>query len=311
MSEWKIKGAVDAEESKSAQEQEQAVLDKAVEEGDIAPESAGKNEDEVPVINLDEVNKQDEPVKEEKAIGGQEEAVSTPEEDTEVEDTPLELVTDEEEVQAQPQDDSPKVDQSAAERNAPPEIELPENVDKLVKFMQETGGTVEDYVNLNRDISAYEDGDILREYYKQAKPWDTQDITEYMEDQFTYDDDDDPREIRSKKRAFKEELYNAKEYLKGNKEKYYADLKLRKQDDIPKEYQEALKYYGEYKQSAESNKQHTQAFLQKTDKVFSESFKGFDFQVGDNKYRYKVPNVSETKTQQSDINNFVSKFVGG
>merc|ERR1712127_192912 len=105
-------------------------------------------------------------------------------------------------------------------------------------------------------------------------------------------------------------LYNAKEYLKGNKEKYYADLKLRKQNDIPQEYQEALKYYGDYKQSAESNKQHTQVFLQKTDKVFSESFKGFDFQVGDNKYRYKIPNISETKNQQSDINNFVNKFVG-
>lgn len=227
MSEWKIKGAVDSEETKSAQEQEQAVLDTAVEKGEIAPESAGKNEDEVPVINLDEVTKQDEPVKEEKAIEGQEEVVSTPEEDTEVEDTPLELVTDEEEVQ--PQDDSPKVDQRAAERNAQPEIELPENVDKLVKFMQETGGTVEDYVNLNRDISAYEDGDVLREYYKQAKPWDSQDINEYMEDQFTYDDDDDPREIRSKKRAFKEELFNARKYLEGNKEKYYADLKLSQQ----------------------------------------------------------------------------------
>lgn len=307
MSEWKIKGAVDAEESKSAQEQEQAVLDKAVEEGDIAPESAGKNEDEVPVINLDKINEVTESSEEtEKETETAEEA--TPVEDTEVEDTPLELITEEEEPVVQV--DTPKVDQRAAEANEKPQIELPENVDKLVKFMQETGGTVEDYVNLNRDISAYEDGDVLREYYKQAKPWDTQDITEYMEDQFTYDDDDDPREIRSKKRAFKEELYNAREYLKGNKEKYYADLKLRKQDDIPKEYQEALEYYGEYKQSAESNKQHTQAFLQKTDKVFSESFKGFDFQVGDNKYRYKVPNISETKTQQSDINNFVSKFVG-
>ena len=308
MSEWKIKGAVDSEETKSAQEQEQAVLDTAVEKGEIAPESAGKNEDEVPVINLDEVNKQDEPVKEEKAIGGQEEAVSTPEEDTEVEDTPLELVTDEEEVQ--PQDDSPKVDQRAAERNAQPEIELPENVDKLVKFMQETGGTVEDYVNLNRDISAYEDGDVLREYYKQAKPWDSQDINEYMEDQFTYDDDDDPREIRSKKRAFKEELFNARKYLEGNKEKYYADLKLSQQKDIPQEYQEALQYYDTYKQNTESSAQLTQTFLQKTDQVFSESFKGFDFQVGDNKYRYKVSNVADTKDQQSDINNFVSKFLG-
>ena len=74
MSEWKIKGAVEGEETKSAQEQEQAVLDKAVEKGDIAPEAAGKETDDVPKINLDEVNKQDEPVKEEKATGGQEEA---------------------------------------------------------------------------------------------------------------------------------------------------------------------------------------------------------------------------------------------
>jgi hypothetical protein len=308
MSEWKIKGAVDSEETKSAQEQEQAVLDTAVEKGEITPESAGKNEEEVPVINLDEVNKQDEPVKEEETI--ETEVATTPEEDTEVEDTPLELVTDEEEVQTQPQDDSPKVDQSAAERNAPPEIELPENVDKLVKFMQETGGTVEDYVNLNRDISAYEDGDVLREYYKQAKPWDSQDINEYMEDQFTYDDDDDPREIRSKKRAFKEELFNARKYLEGNKEKYYADLKLSQQRDIPQEYQEALQYYDTYKQNTESSAQLTQTFLQKTDQVFSESFKGFDFQVGDNKYRYKVSNVADTRDQQSDINNFVSKFLG-
>ena len=150
MSEWKIKGAVDAEESKSAQEQEQAVLDTAVEKGEIAPESAGKNEDEVPVINLDEVNKAAEPVEEEKETV-ETEVEPTPEEDTEVEDTPLELVTDEEEVQ--PQDNSPKVDQKAAERNAQPEIELPENVDKLVKFMQETGGTVEDYVNLKKERS--------------------------------------------------------------------------------------------------------------------------------------------------------------
>ena len=308
MSEWKIKGAVDSEETKSAQEQEQAVLDTAVEKGEITPESAGKNEDEVPVINLDEVNKQDEPVKEEETI--ETEVATTPEKDTEVEDTPLELVTDEEEAQTQPQDDSPKVDQSAAERNALPEIELPENVDKLVKFMQETGGTVEDYVNLNRDISAYEDGDVLREYYKQAKPWDSQDINEYMEDQFTYDDDDDPREIRSKKRAFKEELFNARKYLEGNKEKYYADLKLSQQRDIPQEYKEALQYYDTYKQNTESSAQLTQTFLQKTDQVFSESFKGFDFQVGDNKYRYKVSNVADTRDQQSDINNFVSKFLG-
>ena len=193
---------------------------------------------------------------------------------------------------------------------AQPQVELPENVDKLLTFMEETGGTLEDYVNLNRDIAAYDDGQILREYYKQAKPWDRQDIDEYMEDQFSFDDDDDPREIRSKKRAFKEELFNARKFLEGNKEKYYADLKLRKQQDIPQEYQEAFTHYNEYQQGVELNKQQTDAFLQKTNNVFGENFKGFDFQVGDNKYRYKVNNVADTKTQQSDINNFVSKFIG-
>jgi hypothetical protein len=131
-----------------------------------------------------------------------------------------------------------------------------------------------------------------------------------MEDNFSYsEEEDDPREIRSKKRAFKEELFNAKKFLEGNKEKYYADLKLKKQTDVPQEYQEALEYYNTYQQNAESSKQLTESFLQKTDNVFSQDFKGFDFQVGNNKYRYKVNNVNDTKTQQSDINNFVKPFL--
>ena len=317
MSEWKIKGAVDGEETKSAQEQEQAVLDTAVEKGEISPESAGKNEDEVPVINLDEVNKVVEPVEEEENTetiteeNVKTEVALTSEQNTEVETTPLELITEEEVEEAKLE--KPKVDENATRVNEQPQqpkVELPENVDKLLTFMEETGGTLEDYVNLNRDISAYDDGQVLREYYNQAKPWDSQDINEYMEDQFSFDEDDDPREIRSKKRAFKEELFNARKFLEGNKEKYYADLKLRKQQDIPQEYQEAFTYYNEYQQSVELNKQQTETFLQKTDNVFGENFKGFDFQVGDNKYRYKVNNVADTKTQQSDINNFVSKFIG-
>jgi len=158
-------------------------------------------------------------------------------EETKDQNSPLELITEEEaeEIKAE----KPKVDENAAKVNEPPQqpqVELPENVDKLLTFMEETGGTLEDYVNLNRDISAYDDGQVLREYYKQAKPWDGQEIDEYMEDNFSFDEDDDPREIRSKKRAFKEELFNARKFLEGNKEKYYADLKLRKQQDIPKEY---------------------------------------------------------------------------
>ena len=326
MAEWKIKGAAEDVEQKSAQEQEQAVLDKAVEEGKIEPEAAGKEADEVPKINLDELNKKEDTAQEQEAEEvpvedvpkENKEAEQKPQkqaeaEETEKQDSPLELIKDEEEVV---EADQPKVDERAAKVNeqpkpAEPEVVLPENVDKLVKFMEETGGSVEDFVLLNRDLSKYNDGDLLREYYKQSKPWDTQEISEYMEDNFSYsEEEDDPREIRSKKRAFKEELFNAKKFLEGNKEKYYADLKLKKQTDIPQEYQEALEHYNTYQQNAESSKQLTESFLQKTDSVFSQDFKGFDFQVGDNKYRYKVNNINDTKTQQSDINNFVKQFLG-
>jgi len=324
MAEWKIKGAAEDVEQKSAQEQEQAVLDKAVEEGKIEPEAAGKEVDEVPKINLDELNKEKDAVQEREAEGvpvedapgdskevEQEVQEQTEAKETEKQDSPLELIKDEEAVET----NQPKVDERAAQVNeqpkpAEPEVVLPENVDKLVKFMEETGGSVEDFVLLNRDLSKYNDGDLLREYYKQSKPWDSQEVSEYMEDNFSYEEDDDPREIRSKKRAFKEELFNAKKFLEGNKEKYYADLKLKKQTDIPQEYQEALEYYNTYQQNAESSKQLTESFLQKTDNVFNQDFKGFDFQVGNNKYRYKVNNVNDTKTQQSDINNFVKPFLG-
>ena len=325
MAEWKIKGAVEDIEQKSAQEQEQAVLDKAVEEGKIEPEAAGKEVDEVPKINLDELNKEKDAVQEreteevpvEDAPGDSKEVEQEVQEQTETkeaeeQDSPLELVEDEEKTV---ETNQPSVDERAAQVNeqpkpAEPEVVLPENVEKLVKFMEETGGSVEDFVLLNRDLSKYNDGDLLREYYKQSKPWDSQEVSEYMEDNFSYDEDDDPREIRSKKRAFKEELFNAKKFLEGNKEKYYADLKLKKQTDVPQEYKEALEYYNTYQQNAESSKQLTESFLQKTDDVFSQDFKGFDFQVGNNKYRYKVNNVNDTKTQQSDINNFVKQFLG-
>tara|TARA_R110002124_G_scaffold257464_1_gene423245 strand:+ start:182 stop:1357 length:1176 start_codon:yes stop_codon:yes gene_type:complete len=310
MSEWTIKGAVEGEET-SETSREQEVLDKAVESGDIAPEAAGVSNDEVPKIVLDDSGQLKDVTPSETPEEATEPTVE-PEiknEETEVveDDSPLELVNDEEEVS------EPKaVVEEAIEpvQNVVPQIELPENVDKLVKFMEETGGSVEDYVLLNRDLEAYDDGSLLREYYKQSKPWDGKEVDEYMEDNFSYDDDDDPRDIRSKKRAFKEELHNAKRFLEGNKEKYYADIKLNKQNDIPQEYQQAFSAQTEYQKSAESTKKATESFLQKTSDVFNEDFKGFDFQVGSDKYRFKVGNPAEVKTQQSDINNFVGDFLG-
>lgn len=299
MAKWEIKGVVD-EEPKTTQETEQAVLDNAVEKGEITPEAAGQETEDVPVVNLD----QDPPAVEasEEATGEEAEAATTEESDN----GPLELVTDEpveESVETQ-------VEEEVAPAVETPQIQLPENVDKLVKFMEETGGSIEDYINLNRNLDDINDGQLLREYYKQSKPWDSQEIEEYLEDNFSYDEElDDPRDVRAKKRAFKEELFNAKRFLEGSKEKYYADLKLKRQQEVPTEYQEAFERYNEYQNRVEENQKAAQVFLKKTDEVFNNNFKGFDFQVGDNKYRFKVSNVEQTKKSQSDINNFINDFL--
>ena len=319
MAKWTVKGIVD-DEPKSKQETEQAVLDKAVEKGDIEPESAGQ-EPEVPKINLDELNKTEDAVQERKTeeipVGNKSEASEEVVEEVQEQsnESPLELIQDEEpekEVTEQP-----KVDQQAADINKQPEpvqqteqVQLPNGVDKLLKFMEDTGGSLEDYVKMNRDVSQLPDGEVLREYYAQSKPWDQTDINEYMEDQFTFDEElDDPRDIRAKKRAFKEELYNARKFFETNKEKYYADLKLSRTQEIPQEYQEAYSNYNNYKQELDANQQLSKVFLDRTEKVFSDDFKGFDFQVGDNKFRYKVANVSETKKMQADISNFVKPYM--
>lgn len=322
MAKWTVKGVVD-DEPKTKQETEQAVLDKAVEKGEIEPEAAGKESEETPKIDLDAVQKQstdevpvrDEPTTSEKV---QEENIENKDEDTSGEtqedESPIEIVNEEETPQV---NDQPKVDQRAAEINEQPQpveqtpqVELPENIDKLIKFMDETGGTLEDYVNMNRDVSDLSDGELLRQYYSQSKPWDSQEINEYMEDNFSYDEEEDePRDIRSKKRAFKEELHNARKFFNNHKEKYYADLKLNRQKEIPQDYQEAYNAYGEYTKEQELNKQLNQVFLERTDSVFNDDFRGFDFQVGDNKYRYKVNNVNETKRLQSDISNFIKPFM--
>jgi len=304
MSEWKIKGAVEGTEQKTAQQEEQAVLDQAVEKGDITPEAAGQETEETPKINLNDLNKEEEPVKEEAPV-------EEIEEDLADEDSPLELIEDEPEQAEEEVKEEPIVQEQVEKPvQETPSVNLPENVDKLVEFMEETGGSLEDYVRLNMDLDKLPDGDLLREYYRQSKPWDSKEIEEFLEDNFSYDEEnDDQRTIRARKRAFKEEIYNAKKFLQSNREKYYADLKLNKQQDIPTEYQEAFEQYNNYKESQEANQQLTQTFLKKTEDVFNNDFKGFDFQVGSNKYRFKVNNAAETKTAQSDIANFIGNYL--
>ena len=240
--------------------------------------------------------------------------------DSTAEEQVLELVQDEETVE-EPQTLADKIkdipnklkEQEESVNNNQEVNELPENINKLVEFMKETGGTLEDYVNLNKDYDGMEEMDILREHYRQTKPHLSEDeISFLMEDSFAYDEEvDDERDIKRKKLALKESIAEAKSNLTSLKSKYYDDLKL--SSKLTPEQREAVEFYNTYKQEQDSTQKVAQqqraVFEEKTNQLFSENFKGFEYKVGDNKYRFNVKDVNSVKESQADINSLVSKFV--
>ena len=188
---------------------------------------------------------------------------------------------------------------------------LPENIEKVVDFMKETGGTLEDYVRLNADYSNVDNDTLLREYYKQAKSHlDSEEINFMIEDNFSYDEEvDEEREVRKKKLAYKEEVAKAKGHLEGLKSQYYEEIKLR--PGTTQDQQKAMDFFNRYNEEQNTAQQQHNDFKSNTDKYFSEEFKGFDFTIGEKKFRYGVKNPSEVGTKQSNITNTVKKFLDG
>ena len=190
---------------------------------------------------------------------------------------------------------------------------LPENIQKLVDFMEETGGDINDYVKLNQDYSKLNDNDVLHEYYKQTKPHLTnEEINFLMEDSFSYDEEiDEERDIRRKKLALKEQVASARSHLDGQKSKYYEEIKAGSK--LTTEQQKAVDFFNRYNKESEATqktvKKNSDIFTQKTNQVFNDKFKGFEYSVGDKKYRFNVNNAEEIKNTQSDISNFTKKFL--
>ena len=246
------------------------------------------------------------PVKEEKV-----DIVEEPEVKEEVvesqEDVPvLEEITEEETEKVEEQIEEAVIE---AEVTGKP---LPENVQKLVDFMDETGGDLQDYINLNRDIDKMDDSEVLDEYYRDTKSHLNQEERSFLlEDSFGFDEEmDDEKVVRKKKIALIEQVAMAKSHLDGQKSKYYEDIKAGSK--LTEEQQEAINFYHKHNEESEEQKKLSEVskrtFLNKTDNLFNNKFKGFEYSVGDKKYRFNVKDVNKVKTTQSDINNFVSKF---
>ena len=288
-----------------AEEQNEQPIEEAVEEviDETKFDSAG--DPDVIKIDLDNINNQPQ---EQEVVEEKDNNVEQVVEEV-TEQPVMEEVTEEEKVEEVAEAVEEAVEEAVATGKP-----LPENIQKLVDFMDETGGDIQDYVNLNRDISSMDDSDILDEYYRSKKSHLTAEERNFLlEEKFGIDEEiDDEKAIRSKKIALKEQVAEAKAYLDGQKSKYYEDIKAGSK--LTQEQQDAINFYHKYNKDQEGQKKLSEkskrTFLNKTDSFFGQDFKGFEYNVGDKKYRFNVKDVDKVKKTQVDINNFVNKFVG-
>ena len=277
-----------------------------------SPKQLGNQSNEPIKVNIDEVK---EPVAEEvaKVVIPEVEESGVGEPVVVVNDTPDDTVKDgiieivDEEVQDEVEVLEEQFD-NALTNNEETGAKLPENIEKLVSFMEETGGSLEDYVRLNADYSSVDDKTLLKEYYKQTKPYlESDDVSLLLED-YDYDEDlDEERDIRKKKIAFKEEVAKAKGFLENTKSKYYDEIKLR--PGVTQEQQKAMEFFNRYQEDQKIAEQQHSDFKSKTNDYFTNEFKGFDFNVGKKKFRYGLQDPNKVAENQSSINNFVGKFL--
>ena len=186
---------------------------------------------------------------------------------------------------------------------------LPENIEKLVDFMEETGGTIEDYTRLNADYSNIDDTALLKEYYRKTKPHlDSEEIDFIMEDNFHFDTDlDEERDVKKKKLAKKEEIAKAKNFLEETKKKYYDEIKLR--PGVTQDQQKATDFFNRYNKQQELAEQQHDVFQKSTKELFNDNFEGFDIKVGEKRFKYNIKDVDKVAENQSNINNLVGKFL--
>ena len=279
----------DKEEEKK--EVENAVQEQTTEKVVLQSDESSTEKREETKVELQEVG----------ATHEQEQTASSESEKKEVVNSPISEITEEEVVEEKVVNTQPEVEQ--------PKVDLPENVEKLVNFMKDTGGTIDDYVRLNADYSNIDNDVLLREYYRKSKPHlDDEEINFLLEDNFSYDEElDEERDMRKKKLAYKEEIAKAKTFLEETKKKYYDEIKLR--PGVTQEQQKAMDFFNRYNKEQEVAKQSHESFKTVTKDYFTNDFKGFDFKVGDKKFKYGVKDVNEVAEAQSDLTTFIKKFL--
>ena len=263
--------------------------------------------DEVPVRDgsetSEEVRKENETQPEEPAGESQEEEKK--------EEAIIEEVQTPQKTQEEPIEEEQPVQQSQPVEQ--PEINVPEGVLELVNFMNETGGSMEDYIRLNKNYGDLDNKDLIKEYYSITKPHLTSDEANFLiEDNYSFDKEiDDPLDIKRKQLAYKEEVAKAKQYLEGQKNQYYKEVK--NTGGLSKEQQKAVDFFNRYNteqhEIAQQQEKATNQFKLKTNEVFNQEFKGFDFNVDNKTFKYKLKDVDNVKNTQMDVMNVIGSYL--
>lgn len=192
--------------------------------------------------------------------------------------------------------------------------ELPEDVSAYFKYKKETGRSIQDFVKLQQNYDEMDSDKLLSQYYSQTEEGlDSEDIKDLMEDKFGYDEDlDDEADIKKIERTKKRELVKAKKFLNEQKDKYNIPLESSGAGLSGEELENFNSYKSYVEESTtakEAQKKRYDYFLDKTDEVFNDEFKGFEFSVGEKSFTFKPGDKDELKSKQSDVNNFVNKFM--
>ena len=304
------------EENPSTAEKETKVLKKMG--ADIGEESITKVDLREPKEDTTEEPVEEAPKESSTSEQSGEEPKTETQESEESNQLTLEEITEDEKSEEVKEDKKPaeeevtkkEVIEEAAQETGKP---LPENIQKVVDFINETGGTLEDYVKINQDYSSIDESTLLYQYYTQTKSHLAKDEIDFLiDDNFAYDEEiDEPKDIKRKKLAYKEEIAKATSYLEGLKGKYYEEVKLGSK--LSPDQQEAIAFFNtyntEHSEQQKLQEKQTAHFNNETNKVFSEEFKGFDFKVGDKKYRFNIKDKQEVKNKQTNILNVLDKYI--
>ena len=294
--EFKVKAVDGNVEEKSKAQVEEALLKEHAEQFE-------EQNTEKPIDKIDLSEKQNSPVEEKST------------DETKIEEQSLPELKDDDilsYIKTRYNKDISSVDELFSEKEL--NEELPEDVSKYLKYKQETGRGIDDFYKLQKDIDNMEDDTILANYYESTEDGlDSEDIQDIIADKFSNDEDlDDEKDIRKIKLAKKRELSKAKKFLNEQKDKYKVPLESSggglsedQQDDLDA----YKKYIEESKSIEEVNRKRYNYFLDKTESVFNNEFKGFEFSVGDKNISFKPGDAQELKNVQSDVNNFVNKFM--